>query len=246
MKSIILTLASLLISCASIWGQQEERLPYYVMMNGHFQLGIPLEGMRNDLTKTAVGGGGNLLFQLGRGRPFFAGFELSSQGYDTEELEYTSFAEGIAEDYRLRTKNSIFLWHGVFRFKPFSGAAFQPYVDGILGAKTFFTRTKLFYLIDGDEEDLVEDYTDRSETALSYGLAAGVHILLDPQGIVALDIRCAYLAGPNATYMVRKEEDTGPYDDPVEAFERATSPTTMLFPQIGITFQFSSSTAEYD
>jgi hypothetical protein len=39
--------------------------------------------------------------------------------------------------------------------------------------------------------------------------------------------------------MVRREDASGPFNDPVEAFERATSPTHMLIPQLGITFQLS-------
>jgi hypothetical protein len=238
MKPFILPICILFAMSFQLTAQEAYRPPYYVQLNGHFSVGIPMQGMRDDLEETAIGGGGNLLLQAKRGKPVFIGVEVGSQGYDRESLEYTSFAEGFAEEYRLTTRNTILYWHGLVRFKPFTGSAFQPYFDGILGFKTFLTRTKLYFLNDNDEE-LVEGYTDRSETALSYGIGAGLQVMLSYSAGIMLDLRCAYLAGPNATYMVRREDASGPFNDPVEAFERATSPTHMLIPQLGITFQLS-------
>ena len=237
MKRIIIQVAIILF-----WGnysnaQEEERPLYYLQIGGQFQIGIPLEAMRQELTDPAFGGGGNILFQTKRGQPVFIGVEVNSLRYDSESLEYTEIVEGIEEDYRLKTNNNILLWHGMIRYKPFTASIFQPYFDGMLGFKTFFTRTKLLYLFDNDEE-VVERYVDRSQTVLSYGAAAGVQIMVTAAPDIAIDLRCAYLAGGNATYLVRKEEGMGgPYNDPIEAFEAATSPTTMLIPQIGITFQ---------
>jgi hypothetical protein len=232
----------LFIAClaTSTYGQEEEMPPpYYFQLGGHFSIGVPIEAMRQQTRDVGFGGVGSLLFQLGRGRPLFVGVELGSLRYDSESIEYTTFAEGVAEDYRLTSNNNIFLWHGMLRFKPFTGSIWQPYVDGIFGFKTFYTRTKLYFLFDGDEE-LVEGGNDRSETVLSYGVAAGLQVLLHSFPDITLDIKCAYLPGGTATYYVRDESSTPPYNDPIDAYERATSPTSMLFPQIGVTFQFAA------
>lgn len=236
MKRITILIVIILFWGNHLSAQEEERPFYYLQIGGQFQIGIPLEAMRQELTEPAFGGGGNILFQTRRGRPIFIGVEVNSLRYDSESLEYTEIVEGVAEDYRLKTNNNILLWHGMIRYKPFTASIFQPYFDGMFGFKTFFTRTRLLYLFD-NEEDVVESYVDRSQTVLSYGAAAGVQIMVTSMPDIAIDLRCAYLAGGNATYFVRKEEDMGPYNDPIEAFEAATSPTSMLIPQIGITFQ---------
>lgn len=219
--------------------EYDDRPAYYFQMNGSFQMGIPMDAMSRKLPDAvAAGGGGSLLFQLKRGRPLFIGAETGWMRYDQENLEYTTYDSGIAEDYRLTTNARIILWHSMVRFKPFTGSIWQPYLDGILGFKTLSTKTKLYYLFD-DEEEFVEGDTDLKDTAWSYGAGLGVQVLLVNNPDITLDIRCAYLAGTNATYNVRNEDAQGPFEDPLEAFEERSSPTNMLIPQIGITFQFS-------
>jgi hypothetical protein len=234
-----LPLLCILFSLQSYAQGYDDWPAYYVQMNGSFQMGIPLDAMSRQLTDDiAFGGGGSLLFQLKRGRPLFIGAETGWMRYDQENLEYTTLEEGIEEDYRLTTNARVILWHSMVRFKPFTGSIWQPYLDGIFGFKTLSTRTKLYYLFD-DEEEFVEADTDLRDIAWSYGAGVGVQILLISNPDITLDIRCAYLAGTNATYNVRNEDAEGPFNDPLDAFEERSSPTNMLIPQIGITFQFS-------
>ena len=217
----------------------EDRPAYYVQMNGSFQMGIPMDAMRRQLPDAiAAGGGGSLLFQLKRGYPLFIGAETGWMRYDRESTEYTTFDSGVAEDFRLTTNTRVILWHSIVRFKPFTGSIWQPYLDGIFGFKTFSTKTRLYFLLD-DEEELIEGNTNFKDTAWSYGAGLGVQVLMVSNPDITLDIRCAYLAGTTATYNVRNEDAEGPFQDPLEAFEERSSPTNMLIPQIGITFQFS-------
>ncbi|MCB0555848.1 MAG: hypothetical protein KDD02_20035 [Phaeodactylibacter sp.] len=218
---------------------QDEKLPYYFQLNGNFQAGIPIEAFGDRLDKAGLGGGGLLLFQLGRGNPLFVGLEGSYLRYDTEKLDFDLLEDGVLNDYRLHTNNNILLGHALIRFKPFTGFFIQPYFDGLIGFKKFYTRTRFIDLMSGEDE-VVEADTDQSDSAFSYGGAAGLQIRVSTFPDILIDLRCAYLPGATATYLVRKADNSGPFEDPIDAFEEAASPTTLLMPQIGVTIQLSN------
>lgn len=208
-------------------------------VNGNFQAGIPLDAFRDQLDKTGLGGGVLLLGNLGKS-PISAGLELSVMSYDSETAEYTVRVGGFFKDYELTTSSNIFLGHAVVRIQPFGTGLVTPYLDGMVGFKNLFTTSTLTDLDFGENTDTG---IDESDWAFSYGGAFGLQIHFNRSHTWALDLRCAYLPGNNASYLVRSPDPIGgfDYDDPLEAFEKKNSPTYLLMPQIGVTFKFWNS-----
>lgn len=230
---------------ASLWvsevvAQGEAGWPWYFQLNGHLQAGFPMEGFAGRQEKDGLGFGGQMLFQLERGRPLFVGLEGSMLYLDKEKFRFTVVEDGQSTDYRLVTNSNIFMGHGLLRFKPFTSSWMQPYADGLVGLKKLYTRTRL---IDEsqDPEEVVEAETDLSDTAFSYGLGAGLQIYLSDFPTVLADIRVAYLPGENASYYTRRADAPDPVEDPLDVFEETSSPTALLMIQLGVTLQLSGS-----
>jgi len=230
-----------LIATTFATAQDTESKPWRMYLNGNFQLGIPQQDFKENLDRVGIGGGALLLFQLGK-MPLYAGAEFSGMSYDRESIDYTVNIGGFLRDYELRTSNSIFMMHGVLRIQPDLNGPIQPYLDGMIGTKNLFTRTRLIE-DDNDGDPDNNDEESRVETgdwAFSYGGALGIQIDISRSQGILLDLRCAFLPGANASYLVRKPGDNVNYDEPIDAFEEKSSPTTLLMPQIGLTFLISN------
>lgn len=238
MKNVLI-LPLLLAYCLTATAQEEAPPLYYGQLNLNFQVAVPIEGFRTELQEAGLGFGGNILLQLGRGRPLFAGLECSYANFDSESVEYTTNQNGFPEDFRLRTRTNLLIGHGMLRFKPFTGFFLQPYFDGLVGFKRLYARTTFTQLFDNNEEELIEAGIDQADTAFSFGVGSGVQIRLTSHPEILLDLRCTYYMGSNASFMVRDEDASGPFNDPIEAFEERSAPTSVLLPQIGITLQLS-------
>lgn len=209
---------------------------HFGYLNLNAQVGIPLDDFRDNLPKTGFGGGGYVLFQITRKMPLYAGIDLAGMVYDRESKKYSINVGGFTEKYTLKTNNSIFLGHAMLRFSPIVDFPVKPYIDGMIGTKNLFTRTRLIDDDDFEEEDSNSE-VERGDWALSYGLALGVRLQVFRKAPeITIDLRCAYLPGANATYLVRKTGDSGPYELPIDAFEEKSSATNLLIPSLGITF----------
>jgi hypothetical protein len=218
---------------------QEEQPLYYAQFNASFQLAVPIESFRSELEEVGPGISGSMLFQLGRGRPLFAGIDFAWSNFDSESVEYSTNQNGFDEDFRLRTRTNYLHGHAMVRFKPFTGFFIQPYADGLLGFKRLYARTTLMQLFNDDDEELVEASIDQSDSALSLGVGGGFQIRLSHHPDIMLDLRCLYLMGGSATFLVKREDITGNLNDPIDAFEERRSTTGVLLPQIGVTIQIS-------
>jgi hypothetical protein len=236
----ILVCFLLLSTYNDLWAQEEERerYPFYMQIGGHFAVLRPVEGFREVLAQNGIGGGGQVLFQLGPGRPVFAGLDFSVVRFDEEEVGFTTTQNGFPEDYELRTRTNMMLGHVLLRFKPFTGFFLQPYADGLIGFKRPYTRTKYVQIFDEGDEDLIEAYPELSDNTFSAGLGAGVQARLSAWPDVLLDARCTYLTGGSARYLVRMEDPPAVFEDPIEVFEERITTTTSLQFQIGLTLQF--------
>ncbi|MEQ8703039.1 MAG: hypothetical protein RIC19_03920 [Phaeodactylibacter sp.] len=236
----IFLLCSLLFASASSLRAQDgeaERYPFYIQIGGHFAVLNPVEGFREALDKNGIGGGGQVLFQIGPGRPVFAGLDFSVVRFDEEVVSFTTTQNGFAENYELRTRSNMLLGHVLLRFKPFTGFFLQPYADGLLGLRRPYTRTKYVQLFDEGEEELIEAYPELNDNTFSAGLGAGVQARLSARPDILLDARCTYVMGGSARYLVRMDDPPAVFDDPIEVFEERITPTTALQFQIGITLQ---------
>lgn len=231
----------LLLATTVAKAQETDSNPWRMYLNGNFQLGIPQQDFKENLDRIGFGGGGLLLFQLGT-MPLYAGAEFSGMSYDRESIDYTVNVGGFLRDYELRTSNSIFMMHGMLRIQPNIDGPVKPYLDGMVGTKNLFTRTRLIEDDnDGDPDNNDEESRiENGDWAFSYGGALGMQIDISRSQGILLDLRCAFLPGTNASYLVRKPGDNVNYDEPIDAFEKKSSPTTLLMPQIGLTFLLSS------
>ena len=237
MKTIY-TLLFMLCCTIFLQAQDEPQPLYYTQLGFYFQVAVPVEGFRSEMDQAGSGVGGLLLFQLGRGRPLFAGVDFAWANFDSESVEYTTNQNGFNEDFRLRTRTNLLLGHGLLRFKPFTGFILQPYLDGLLGFKRLYARTTFKQLFE-EENELIEADVDQSDSALSLGAGGGVQVRLSFRPTILLDLRCTYLMGGNASFLVKRDDLSGPLDDPINAFEERRSTTSALIPQIGITIQFN-------
>ncbi|MEZ5043455.1 MAG: hypothetical protein R2828_26395 [Saprospiraceae bacterium] len=210
---------------SSLWAQEEA--PYHIFFSTSFQLGAPQEALKRNFDRVGIGGGGLVLFQIKR-LPVFAGVEITFMNLDSESETYSDNTEWT-------TRSNLFLGNGVIRFQPFVDFPVYPYFDALFGMKNFYTRTAIKYL-DTDETD---SSSDGSDWALSYGLAIGAQLAVFRNPAITLDIRCSYSQGNNATYFARNPNATGPFNDPIEAFQQRTTPTPLLIPQIGVTLNLN-------
>jgi len=215
-----------------------DRYPFYMQIGGSFTALNPVEGFRKALDQNGAGGGGQVLFQVGPGRPVFAGLDFSVVRFDEEVVGFTTTQNGFPENYELRTRTNMFLGHVLLRFKPFTSFFLQPYADGLIGFKRPYTRTKYVQLFDEGEEDLIEAYPELNDNTFSAGLGAGVQARLSSWPDLLLDARCTYLMGGSARYLVRMEDPPAVIEDPIEVFEERLTATTTLQFQVGLTLQF--------
>ena len=205
-----------------------------MLLGANFQLGIPQGQMRRNLDKTSWGFGGSLLGRLGSESPIFAGIDFSIQTFDRETLFEEELFNGVLEQFQVTTKNHVMNVHFLVRYEPEVNFFIQPFVEGLLGAKWFYTRTVVKDVNDNSGETLSSDF-DRGDWAASVGAAVGFKINLS-RNYLYLEGRCAYLKGTSAEYLVRREDASGGYIDPIEAFEPMNSVTDLLIPQIGLKF----------
>lgn len=236
MKNLFVFAILCLQISASLFAQTEmtERRTPIFSFNGNFQVGVPLAAFRDNLDQTGFGGSMLLLANIAQS-PISAGLEASILGFERETVNYDVNVGGFNKDYELSTSSNIFLGHAMVRIQAPGRRLINPYLDGMVGFKNLFTSTSL---TDEDLGESVNSDTDESDWAFSYGAAAGVQINVSRADFISIDLRCAYLPGNNATYLVRRSDANTNSGDPIEAFEKKNSPTTLLLPQIGITFKF--------
>jgi hypothetical protein len=241
LKKTIL-LFTLCCGLLALGAQNEEDGMIRAHLNGNLQLGIPLGLFNENLDRLGFGGGGILAFRLGE-TPLYAGLELSGMTYGGETQNFAINIVGFIDRYELRTTNNFFLGHALIRFMPDIDFPIKPYFDGMIGTKNLYTRTRLTNL--DRQEDNTDSRVDQGDWAFSYGGAIGFQLDIFGTSNLVLDVRCAYLPGTNADYLVRRPEDNGiVYDDPLDAFDIRNSPTTILLPQIGITINIPSGFGE--
>lgn len=231
MNRILLCFIAVLLSSAQLGAQEEtaaeDSAPYHIFFSPYVQMGLPQEVLRTNIDKLGYGGGGVLVFQIQR-LPVFAGVDVTFLNFDRESEQYTDNTEWTS-------RTNLFMGHGVVRFQPFVDFPIYPYFDALFGIKHFYARTTIEFL-DTDESD---SSGNGSDTALSYGFAAGAQFAIFRNSGITMDFRCSYLPGNNATYFARDPNATGPFDDPIEAFQRRTSPTPVLLLQLGVTFNLN-------
>ena len=231
MKYHYLPLLLLCMFAANAYTQEQEAPSriHFGYCNGHLMVAVPANGLAKNVKKVGLGGGGNILIGIGDKLPFFAGVEVNSVNYDLESKRISGASTG--DPSKIRTGNNIFMLHGMVRFAPYVNFFIQPYIDGMIGTKNFFTRTSIEYKNDENSES----YIEQGDWAFSYGGALGLRFRVFKEKGVTLDLRGAYLPGAIAKYMVRRKDNMDMYNEPIELFEEKQSETSLTLIQIGVT-----------
>lgn len=207
-----------------------------------FDLGIPLNTFNENVDGIAFGFGGSFLVRTNpkSSVPVLAGISGRYNNYDRESQNQLIIVDGGTVDGRIITRNSIFMGHGILRILPPVNFPIQPYFDGLFGIKNLFTKTSLEESLEFGESEVIESYIEQGDWALSYGGALGAQILITGQDnfYMLFDLRCAYLRGDAADYLVRIDDPNIQIVDTIDAFEEKNSSTDMLIPQIGFSFVF--------
>ena len=179
------------------------------------------------------------------------GINLGGSVYDSSRRDipfnYFSDLVTIVEE----TNNSIFHGHLLFRLQPFD-SKIKPHFEGLLGFKNLQTNTRLYN--EGCSDDPDTDHDDceisssknASDTALSYGIGAGLNILLktfseeDKSGQLFFYINGRYLWGGVAQYLKEGDiEFSNPQDGPVQtSFNWNNSNTDLLQISVGVSVAF--------
>lgn len=190
-----------------------------------FRIGIPLGQFRDNIGANAEGLGGYTMFRL-KEMPFLVGVEGSWLTYAREVLRDGPF------DWR--TNSHIITGHAVIQFDPNVDLPIKPYVNGMLGFKNLYTKTRLID-VNAQSNKVIDRESNLKDWAFSYGAATGFYLRLGEGLPIVIDLRVTYLRGSNARYLSRNEDiDIQTVDNPIEAFEVKSGDTHMLIPQIGV------------
>ena len=210
------------------------------------------------------------------GVPTGIGFDINGMYYPVKELGFGLNLGGSIYGYSERkipfnyytdlvtitekTSNNIAHGHIFFRIMPFQGNI-TPYFEGLVGLKNLSTTTELVNE-SCDDNDATEyddcqiaESTNASDTALSYGVGAGLEIKLGALGYDDSDmednligdlsffVNGRYLWGREAKYLKDEENSivfTNPQDGPVETiFNWSESKTDLLQISVGVSIKFS-------
>ena len=183
-----------------------------------------------------AGVGLNFFVGLGLGRtPFVIGLDGGFLIYGHERRS-EPFSTTIPDVYvDVETNNAIAMGHLLVRLQPPTGFV-QPYLDGLVGFKYFFTETSI-HDEDYNGEFAIASSTNFDDAALSYGIGGGLDVAIHQgrKAMVLINVGARYLFGTEADYLqegaIERRDGRAFY-----TFDR--SETDLLVTQLGITLKF--------
>jgi len=192
-----------------------------------------------DAALGAIGGGlmFGYLYQI-PGTPVGIGVEGTGMmfGYERRHEPFSLTIPDVVVD--VTTSNNLVQGLAVLRVQVPNGRV-RPYVDGLAGVNYFWTETSV-----GDDYDDYElaSSTNYDDVALAYGAGAGLQIKLadghNKRGNhfdILLDARVRYLVGGETTYLGRGDIER--FDNGTIRIRPRRSTTTLIVPQLGVTFR---------
>ncbi len=211
-----------------------------------FDLAAPQGEFSDQLDK--LGWGLNLMggYRFGQ-TPIMLGLEFGFMnfGRDVRDAPLST----TIPDLRVEVENSYNLVHGdiLLRMIP-PPTAIRPYVEGLVGFNYFYTETVIRDRGSFSGEERLRD-TNFEDTALSYGLGAGVHFRLyqdramerDSEDVtpssVYLSLSSRYMFGREAEYLQEGSIDV--VSRPGEVlYDVSRSKTDLLYFKLGLVINF--------
>jgi hypothetical protein len=215
-----------LIGGATIVNAQERQLGIY------FTNILPRGEFSENAGSYGVGASAQFLVRLGES-PFLAGGDVGLAIYGDESRRELINSTTPNLQVGVSTTNNIFFSHFVLRAQPRDGAVL-PYFDGLIGLKRLYTTSEIS---DESSGEPIDNRTDLSDTALSYGFGGGLQIPL-PKGRESrflLDMNVRYLRGARAVYL---REGSIREENGQVVFDVLSSRTDVLAVQVGFVFRF--------
>ena len=224
----------LLMGAASAFAQNR------FQAGGHFTLGYPQAGFRENIENSSLGG--NFYFSYRFPRSYLSagvslGFLIYGHERRAEPLSWT-IPDVIVD---VRTTNAILLCHLFLRLQPARGK-FRPYLDGLVGLNYLTTDTSVGDYDDWDDDRISSN--NLNDLAMSYGMGGGIMISLvdfrnarDGRRVLSLDfdLGVRYLKGGEAEYLKKGSVHREAGDVVYDVYR---SRTDLLKVNIGLTFNF--------
>lgn len=207
-----------------------------------FQLPVGLGEFR-ETSDPVVGAGARFNFYI-RPTPSFPlqpGLDIGLFGRGSAAKNIPINVAGLVNNYKVKASNNVFSLGFLLKFEPFSWKRFRPYLEGAVGVNDFYSEVQ-FYRKNkkwgGQTVARNDDTKDR--WAFFYGGSAGIKIALGKIQTRGIELKCAYLRGANTAYNAKPRFN----GEGILVFERLTSTTDMLVPQIGAWIGFMSGKKE--
>lgn len=219
-----------------------------------FVVGLPQDEMSDNVDNTGIGGHLNFGISFER-LPFFVGVNFGALGIGSEERKepFSTTIPDVTVD--VKTNHNIVYGHLLLRLQP-PGGAVRPFLDGLVGFKNFYTKTRIESEASDDDEPIAES-KNADDTALSYGLGGGLQVRVYRQTVpcgadekhaaeegqsfegaslnVYVTAGAWYLFGGEAEYLkegsIRRENGQVIYD-------LSKSNTDMLMAYLGVTVSY--------
>ncbi|MFZ2906076.1 MAG: hypothetical protein WAZ98_07740 [Cyclobacteriaceae bacterium] len=223
------------VSSTHAYAQDTPTESYTVSIYGN--VGIPSpefkKAVNNSIGGTAVGFGGNMLFNTGGKKklsPLAFGVDFSYQYFGRDKIEATSSLPPYKTSYNFWSLSGV---SRVILSKRTEG--FVPFVDGMMGLKIFTTRTKVdksaLASVLGEEEELVGV---KNYNGLGYGIGMGWYTRKpqDQEDNASFSLRVMYLWGDRIKYVKRGSVQV---DNGSVKFETGYTYTNTVLIQFGCT-----------
>jgi len=236
----LIIICGLLLISTTVTAQTESESRFLVGID--FITGFPQNEFKDNVKNTGFGLAGEFLYHIPNS-PLFVGAGLNFLVYGTQSRR-EAISPNIPDlTVEVRNSNNIFLGDVILRAQPFSGNSIRgvnPYVEGLFGFNYLWTETTI------DDEDWDDDDTDfsstnYSDTALNYGVGAGIMFKImdgkddsDLQSLY-LDINVRYMFGEKAKYL--KKGGIILHENKV-TYDPSESTTDLILPRIGVTMVF--------
>lgn len=205
----------------------------------NFALGFPQGEFKDNVSRTGLGIGGELLLPTVPGSPVNWGFNLIFMNYgdETRRAPWSYTIPDLTVD--VNRQNNFVAGHAVIRIAPPS-PLFKPYLDLMAGGKYIWTQTSVKSRSASNNLDVASD-ENFSDWAFSYGGGAGIMFsVYNEMGTnVMIDIKARYLFGSTAQYLAEGDVVVNTTNGTVK-YNTRRSKTDMLFAQIGVNLTFDS------
>ena len=211
------------------------------MLSGSLDVGVARSHFTRNMDKQLAGGMAfELLLNLQKRKPVWAGVGFQRFLWDINRLSYTQQIDNDFYNYEERTASRIIMLHGVIRFQPQVRWVLQPYVQGAAGLHWYYTNTKI---VDVDYDEVVEKITESREVIPGFALHAGMQFVPRKLPDVRIDARLGYLNNASVEYL-RYNPNLPVGNYPIDSFEAKNSPVEILDIQIGVTIVIRSASDE--